>query len=414
MADRRFPEQRPHEARFRPMSPAAKLCWYTLTGILGGSGIAIAYPATLSELTGYDVRVVDDALRELEAQGWLEREGAVMWMRDGLLEQGLNPCNGNHRASVDAHLTSLTAIAPDLVAAYRVHHAAWLQPEPDGTREDTPPRRERRSMGARSHQDSIGIPSGSKEGRRVGGEEAGGTDPSSGSGSGAGGERARARRAAAAPPSAPPADAPPGESAAADTDAPGDLEAGDERRDPDFAPLRAAPLAPLVRRLMRERYGGAARERRRDVARQLAAALSPAGTRIKRGEAPVRTTPAVLARALELALAEPIRDPDKTAVVVLRKLQDGRANLDLDGRGRTPTEAAAADEPAARAAAEREFAAREADALAWLEEHPGDAAETARQVDAQRPDVPGVGYARRVLRVQLVEQLRAELAGASA
>ena len=77
MADRCFPEQRPHEARFRPLTPAAKLCWYTLTGILGASGIAITYAATVAELTGLPAGEVDTALAELQEREWLRREGAV-------------------------------------------------------------------------------------------------------------------------------------------------------------------------------------------------------------------------------------------------------------------------------------------------------------------------------------------------
>src|SRR5687767_10934769 len=110
MADRRFPEQRPHEARFRALSPPAKLAWYTLTGILGASGVAVAYTGAVAELTGYDLGTTEAALAELETRGWLRRDGAVMWLVDGLAEQALNPANGNHRASVEAHLRSLDPI----------------------------------------------------------------------------------------------------------------------------------------------------------------------------------------------------------------------------------------------------------------------------------------------------------------
>lgn len=411
MADRSFPEQRPHEARFRPMSPAAKLSWYTLTATLGASGIAIAYPATVAELTGYSYPEIEAALSELEERGWLRRDGAVMWMVAGLLEQGLNPRNANHRASVQAHLGALEPIAPDLVAAYRVHHAGWLHlQDADGTGDAPPPKDQPActpSAGRRhTVRDSIPMVAEAKEGGRVGGEggkEAGDRDPGKRSGA-VGGESAHGADPAPAPPAAAHGD----ESAGY-----GDGALAGGQRDPDFAPLRAAPLAQLVRRLMRERYGGAADDRRRDVACQLVAALSPEGVRVKRGQV-VRTTPSVLARALELALSEPIRDPDRTIVVVLLKCGEGAANLALDARGRTPTDAAAEDGAAERAEAERQTARELEEAAAWLAEHPDEAAEIARRVDLELPDRPGLALTRQVRVAQLAAELRAELAEAAA
>ena len=185
----------------------------------------------------------------------------------------------------------------------------------------------------------------------------------------------------------------------------------DERREPDFAPLRAAPLAPLVSRLLRERYRDATAERRRDVARQLAEALTPAGAKLRRGVV-VRTTPTTLATAIGLALGERIDNPDRSIFIVLLKCHDGKANLALDAKGRTATEAAAADVRAETAADEREFAQREAAARTWLEQHPDEATEVARRVDLTCPNLPGLAQTRAALTVDLVEQLQAELAGA--
>jgi hypothetical protein len=143
MADRLVPDTQAHAAAMLALSPAAKLCWYTLTtALLGGSGIAIAHAGTVAALTGHELPAVEAALRELEAAGFLAREGAVVWMRAGLASQGLNPNNPNHRTSVARHLESLAVLAPALVAAFREHYAAWLSPAatPDAPTEKAPKR----------------------------------------------------------------------------------------------------------------------------------------------------------------------------------------------------------------------------------------------------------------------------------
>jgi hypothetical protein len=123
-----------------------------------------------------------------------------------------------------------------------------------------------------------------------------------------------------------------------------------------------------VRRLLEERYADATPERRADVVAQLVAALSPAGTAVRRQV--VRTTAAVLARALELALAERIANPDRTIVVVLLSAARGRRTRRVMRRGRTEPEALAAADRAAREDADAQHRARMRRANAWLDEHP--------------------------------------------
>ena len=175
-------------------------------------------------------------------------------------------------------------------------------------------------------------------------------------------------------------------------------------------PLADEPLASLVWQLRRERYPDAAPPRWADVVRQLCEALTPEGTTLRRGQA-VRTTPAVLARALQRALREPIENADRTVVVVLRKCMSGDAVTPPNAKGQLPTEERAAHDAAERAAEARDLAARQRDVDAWLVTHPEERAALEAQLEAERPNgVPDSAFwarARAVRLVQLVEQRQA-------
>lgn len=182
MASRLTPEHRLHEARFRALAPMSKLCWHTLSGVLGASGIAVCYAETVVGLTGCGAADVAAALEELEAGGWLRRDGAVVWMIEGLEEQGLNGRNPNHRSSVLTHLATLEPIAPAIVAEYRAHYTEWLQPhDGEGSGEAAPPKLGRAAVLAGSQAESIGdgirdgieIAAGSRRKEEGGGEDGG-------------------------------------------------------------------------------------------------------------------------------------------------------------------------------------------------------------------------------------------------
>lgn len=83
-------------------------------------------------------------------------------------------------------------------------------------------------------------------------------------------------------------------------------------------------------------YQSATPERRAEVEAQLAAALTPEGARIRKGEFVSAKSKAHLEKCMLAVIAEPPRKPDAAIVIVLRKLCDPI----LNDRGQTVTEAA--------------------------------------------------------------------------
>lgn len=174
-------------------------------------------------------------------------------------------------------------------------------------------------------------------------------------------------------------------------------------------------LAELRTTWLEHFYGSATEARRIEVEGQLDALLSSAGCPHGRKghRRQIRATETSLAAALRATLTEGVRNSDRAIVVVLLKCEEGPANLGLDDKGRTPTDAAKEDGARQRAAEERDGEARRAAALAWLDEHPEEAAEIARQAELEVPgdgEVSWVQLAREMCTVRLVERMRAELA----
>lgn len=83
-------------------------------------------------------------------------------------------------------------------------------------------------------------------------------------------------------------------------------------------------------------YRGATPERRAEVQAQLAASLSPAGTRVRKNEFATARSASHLAKCMQEVMADPPNKPDAAIVWVLRKLSDPA----LNARGQTVTEAA--------------------------------------------------------------------------
>lgn len=374
MANRIIPDYRPHERAFLPMTAPAKLCWVMATVELGGSGVGKCHAATLVPLTSLTLDEVEAGLAELEERGHLRRDGAVMWMVANLLEQGLNPRNANHRASVQAHLTSLQPLAPDLVAAYREHYVSWLQPAPEAPAyegrpradghdsgrdgDGIPPREDREGAGlpSASHPDGIGMVSGSKEEGRKGGGEEGRSSPDQASTSeprDLDSERGAAAGVAAGGESPPQGRAPRSPAAqGANGDGATSGAPGAKARK---APLPEPALA-LMRRLYGWREGEPVTERQRAVGAQLRETLAK-GVRYERGV--VRAVDADhLAWACSEVLAEPPKKRDVAIQWVLLKLRDTYAE----------TLAARSGREARRA--ESEGADRLGRAEAWAGAHP--------------------------------------------
>ncbi len=121
---------------------------------MGPAGIEPRYPrALLEELaaqTGLSVKDIGAALNELEAGGWIRREGNVLWIVGQLeYEPSLKASNPNHRASVQQHVAGLPRLA--LVGAFIREYAAFF-PDADAILMAYP-------MPSDSHEDTSGMAS---------------------------------------------------------------------------------------------------------------------------------------------------------------------------------------------------------------------------------------------------------------
>lgn len=78
----------------------------------GPAGIFRFYPSLLAEQTGLKVRDVETALAGLEREGWVLREGPVLWIRNALRhDPNLHLANERHRTSVENALRDLPRLA---------------------------------------------------------------------------------------------------------------------------------------------------------------------------------------------------------------------------------------------------------------------------------------------------------------
>lgn len=167
-----------------PLSPAAKLLWYTMRLELGLSGIGVMYAAQLPEPTRLTAFDVDAGLQELVETQWLVRERNVMWLRNALrFDPYVNMKGRVHVQSVVNHLGGLPRlkIVSDFCAYYgidptwldvgvpekftpapkeRLYH--WVSATPTVTPTPTPPLQE---LGVRSEE--LGEVSGATHPPRV-------------------------------------------------------------------------------------------------------------------------------------------------------------------------------------------------------------------------------------------------------
>jgi len=120
------------------------------------------------------------------------------------------------------------------------------------------------------------------------------------------------------------------------------------------------------RRFLEMFYADAKPERRAYVRRELAAALSPQGARVRGNDFARAKDRGHLDRCIRQTMAENIRIPDRASVVLLKKLQDE----EKDERGRYPGEANVDREKAVLAKDDAYDRARRAAANAWSKEHP--------------------------------------------
>lgn len=131
-----------HDLDFMPLSPAAKLLWYTLRLELGLSGIGVLYSQALPEVTGLSAFDVDAGLQELCVTQWLVRERNVMWLRNALrFDPYVSLANRLHVQAVVNHLSGLPKLklVADFCRYYGIDQS-WIE---DGVPDDyKPPHRD--------------------------------------------------------------------------------------------------------------------------------------------------------------------------------------------------------------------------------------------------------------------------------
>jgi len=111
------------------LTPPARLVWLALKGTLGAAGIK---PVPAAEYvyavrTGLEPDGILATFDELGREGWVEREGNILWVRRGLdFEPNLDPANANHRKYLERHVASLPNLA--IVDRFRAAYPAWFPP----------------------------------------------------------------------------------------------------------------------------------------------------------------------------------------------------------------------------------------------------------------------------------------------
>lgn len=95
---------------FQKLTPDARLTLLTarLCTDAGPSAIFRYYPDKLCEQTGLPRSVLTMALAELTAAGWIEEDGAILWVRNGLrYDPYISLANPSQKEGVRSHLKGL-------------------------------------------------------------------------------------------------------------------------------------------------------------------------------------------------------------------------------------------------------------------------------------------------------------------
>ncbi|HYE89793.1 MAG TPA: conserved phage C-terminal domain-containing protein [Terriglobales bacterium] len=115
---------------FQALTPNAKLVFYTarLCQQAGPAAIYRYYSEMLVRQTGLTARQVELALQELERDLWIMREGAILWVRNGLRHDPTTTlANTNHRKAVIRWLDGLPRLS--IVAKFAEYYGL---PKPIG------------------------------------------------------------------------------------------------------------------------------------------------------------------------------------------------------------------------------------------------------------------------------------------
>lgn len=100
----------PDDPEFQQLPANARLALYTvrLCRQAGPAAIFRYYPAVLAAQTGLTPKALEAALAALEAGRWIEREGVVLWVRNGLrYDPHVRLADKKQRKGILAHVASL-------------------------------------------------------------------------------------------------------------------------------------------------------------------------------------------------------------------------------------------------------------------------------------------------------------------
>lgn len=100
----------PDDPDFQRLPPSARLVFYTvrLCKQAGPAAIFRYYPVVLAEQTGLAPKALEAALVALERGAWIEREGVILWVRNGLrYDPSVRLSDPKHRKAIERHLAEL-------------------------------------------------------------------------------------------------------------------------------------------------------------------------------------------------------------------------------------------------------------------------------------------------------------------
>lgn len=106
---------------FQELSPEAMAVFLQIKLRLGASGIGVLYESAIREAMPKASDRVAAAFTELQDSRWIQREGAVVWLRNGLrYDPHMSLDHAKHRSGVEAHLRALPKlkIVNDFAAYY--------------------------------------------------------------------------------------------------------------------------------------------------------------------------------------------------------------------------------------------------------------------------------------------------------
>lgn len=136
--------------KFLPLSMEAKGYFWALKFSIHTTGIEACIPHTVAALASLEVQCAKTAEVELAEAGWVKRDGAIVWIVNGLaFNPHLFSSDPKHRKFVTRHLQSLPA-KNKLVNDFRVYYQEWFEVSPS----EAPPEPLRVPSGAQQTTDN--------------------------------------------------------------------------------------------------------------------------------------------------------------------------------------------------------------------------------------------------------------------